>query len=396
METDKSQHSSNTGDPIYAVPKKSRSLSPNGQFGDDLLSLEQPNSAAAWTNFDSTEAQGSSPFTSTPTATAQKAEQSVSLQLNPFFAGQSTSTFDSGMSREFNNPLYDSDTAAFPSTSPTSPEPNITMDLLEGVFSSPIPSNPFTPPPSSMQLPPPIPGSLHAPFGQPQVPPMGAPMGSMASSPFQQAQAAASTDLLSSPPSENFLDFSQPLLPSVVATSNNASEPPPKVDAFADLVSIARKGAPEPAAGTIEPVPKMPQQKKYVPMNKMAAEKSQPPPLPTPFGQLQPVTQASAQPNFDSALGISSSTSTTSTGFDMLDAADAAFGGTAATFKEAANQPTSWQQFDDIFGGPKLASPQQPSQATSAGGFDNRFGKASTPAQSGWIEFEDEEKGQWL
>ena len=336
-------------------------------------------------------------------------QQSISLTLNPFFAEKSASTFDSGMSGEFSNPLYTSDTAAFhTASSPTTPEPNITMDLLDSILSSPMPANPFAPSPPSMQQPYPMASpfqapQFQAPYGQPQVAggPMGPPVGVMGPNPFQQPQPGASTDLLSSLPSDSLFGFSQPLQPATIATSAPPvnSGPPPKVDAFADLVSLARNNAPEQSTGATPlppPFQNSLQQKPYVSMHKMAAEKNQPAPLPTPppFGQfLLKKTGSLHQPIADNAFDAPSPP--TSAGFDLLSP-DAAFGSAAVTTGGGVNQQASWQGFDDIFGDPNSASPQKPVQATPASGFESSFGKATSPTQPGWVGFEEEEKGQWL
>ena len=355
---------------LYAVPDKSRNLNSSGTFSDELLSLDLP-SPTAWTNFDTSGAQASSPFTSTPASS--NPQESISLQLNPFSAQpQTPSTFNSGVSAEYTNPAYNT---------ATSLEPNISMDL-ENILASP---------PQFPQQPPQPMASFGQPFGsQPMVTsvPMGQPMGYQSpQGPFQQQPAVgmfqqqpavsmfqqpqhqqqAASDLLSSPGSESFMAFSQPLQPAS-SVPEPPPGPPPKVDAFADLLTIAKKNVPELAPST-PPPPTQNEPKGYVSMNKMATVQDRPlPPVPgnDPFGM------AAAQPPPPVM------TTAPSTGFS-----------------------TAFGQVEEIYDDFNFSSPSKPQQAATpaaaGGGFGDSFAGAppSNPpaAQTGWVGFDD---GQWL
>ena len=249
------------------------------------------------------------------------------------------------------------------------------MDL-ENVLASP-PQLQFPQQPSQPMA------SFGQPFGtQPMVSGMGQPMGypqgpfqqQQPVGMFQQPQQQAAPDLLSSPGSESFMAFSQPLQP---ASSIPAPPPgpPPKGDAFADLLDIAKKNAPEltPATPSPAPTPVKNEPKQYVSMNKLASVKDRPlPPVPgnDPFG-------IAAQPPPPAV------TTSPSTGFNT------AFGGVEEIYDD----------FD--FSSPKKPQ-QQAATPAAGGGFGDSFAGAApssnppAPAQTGWIGFDDETKGQWL
>lgn len=312
-------------------------------------------------------APATTPLTSTPaTANPAAAQESISLQLNPFSAQQtSPSTFNSGMSAEFSNSAYQSNIS-----NTASPEPKISWDLLENVISAPQQM------PMQQQPQPAYGLSFNQAMGvggaiQPS-------MGIQSSqNPFQQVPP--SNDLLSSPTSDNFLAFSQPLQPASTAPEPPPG-PPPKVDAFADLVTIAKKSAPEltPNVSTQASPPPAPPNyppKQYVSMNKMATLKDRPlPPVPGLSGQ------ASANDLFGMPVEVPPPAATNLN-------IETAFG-------------TSGQQIEEVYDtfGMPTTDTQQQSVAASGSFIDNYSSGATTsttaPTQTKWVGFDDD--GQWL